>query len=240
MASTDNSDTDTIQSSQNDTLSKVKLVLYHQLPDIELVSPVYAGTGVTCYLPPDQKVDVGSTMQFVFDIDPDQVVSTGVLTYRLQRKNIDQSNEEAICNQFVVAWKARISGEFHVYLGLRERKQGHIWDEDELMRLAELCKPLNVQHGPVEDTWLLHDGTELMTSLNMTYEESCYKLETIIYGESTNNDIHEDTRSLHDGTESMTNLNEIYEEEHSQLETTMYGESTNDDVQIPWDIGMDR
>jgi hypothetical protein len=42
MTSTDGSDTDTTQSSQNDTPSKVKLMIHHQFPGIELVSPIYA------------------------------------------------------------------------------------------------------------------------------------------------------------------------------------------------------
>jgi hypothetical protein len=70
MTSTDDTgNIATIQSSQDDTSPKVMLILHHQFPGIELTSPVYAARRATCYLIPDQSVDVGSTTQAGFNID---------------------------------------------------------------------------------------------------------------------------------------------------------------------------
>jgi hypothetical protein len=59
--------------------SKVKLIIHHQFPGIELVSPICAGKCATCYLSPDQSVVVGSTTQAGFNINPDEDESIGIL-----------------------------------------------------------------------------------------------------------------------------------------------------------------
>jgi hypothetical protein len=185
--STDNSDTDTIQSSQNDAPSEVKLMIRHQFLGVELVSPLYHSDGATCYLSPDQKVDVGSTTQVDFSIDPDQDESAGVLIYRLKRENIDQYNEEAISSeeeatyiQFVMIWKVNSSKELCVYSFLIEHDKDYVWNEVGLMILIMCCGLFNVQGDLIEDTWLIYDNTVLMTSVNVTHEGGCYELDMTI------------------------------------------------------------
>jgi hypothetical protein len=186
MTSTYASNFGTIQSSQNATLSKVKLIAHHQFPGVELVSPVYVGDGIACYLSPDQRVDVGSTMQAGFNIDLEQEKPIGALMYKLQRKNTNQTNEETTCIQFVVTWKVYRSGEFCVAPRLIEHDNGHVWDIASLNKLAEGCDGFNIQHGLIEHTRLTHDDIVLMTSMNVTREEECYILEITISKASTN------------------------------------------------------
>jgi hypothetical protein len=190
MTSINNSDAGTIQSRQNGAPSEVRLIIHHQFPGVELVSPAYISTGATCCLSPDQSVDVGSIMQAGFNIDPDQE-SIGILMYKLQRKGIDQSNEEATCIQLVVIWKVNSSKEFCVVSHLIEHDKDRIWDRDGLMRLTECYELFNIQHGSVEDTWLMRDNTVLMASLNVVCKEY-YKLEMTISETS----IKDDTQRL--------------------------------------------
>jgi hypothetical protein len=118
----------------------------------------------------------------------------GALMYKLQRKNIEQSNvkvtsnEEAMCLQLVVIWKARSPKEFWVTSFLIEHDKGHIWDKDRLIRLSEHYSLCGIQRRSIEWTWLLHDNTVLMTSVNGTHEEECYKLEMTISEEVINKD----------------------------------------------------
>jgi hypothetical protein len=99
-----------IQPYQSDAPSRSELVIHHQFPGVELVSPVYAFDGAKCYLPPDQRVDAGSTTQVGFNVDLVQEEAEGALMYKLKKKNIDQSNEEtmsseeAVCIQLVMVW----------------------------------------------------------------------------------------------------------------------------------------
>jgi hypothetical protein len=193
MASTDSSDIESIQSCQNDPPSKVELTIHHQFPGTELVSPVYASKGATCYLSPDQSVDIGSTAQVGFNINLSQSESIGALMYKLQRKNTNEfDGDEAACIQFVIIWKVDDSKEFCVASFLIEHDKGCAWDRDGLMKLAEHYSAFNIQHGPVEETWLMHDNTVLMTSLSVTHEEECCELEMTISETS----IKDDTQRL--------------------------------------------
>jgi hypothetical protein len=212
MTSTDSSDdlnnqiqriielNDAIYSVQRDTDHmndglKMTLIIHHQFPGIKLVSPVYFSLFATCYPSPDQNVDVGSTMQIDFNIDLTQYGSSGILMYKLQRKNIDQfnmniiSNEhEATCIQLVMIWRVDSSKKFYVNSCLIEHDEDCIWDKVRLMKLAFGHELVDIQHNSVEDTWLMRDHTVLMTSLNATFEKECYKLEMTISKTSINDE----------------------------------------------------
>jgi hypothetical protein len=188
-------DADTIQPHQNDVPSKVKLVIRHQFPNIELISPAYIGKYVTCHLPPDQRVNVGSTMQAYFNIDLTRHEPIGVLMYRLQRKNVKPSNkdvmsneEESTCIQLFIIWKVNRSKEFWVASYLIEYDKSHVLDKNGLVKLAKGCRVFNIQDVPVEDTWLIHDNAVLMTRMSVAREKAYYKLNMTISETSTNDD----------------------------------------------------
>jgi hypothetical protein len=176
--------TNASQQCQNSVLSGVKLMIYHQFPGIELVYPVYACENATCYLSPDQKVDVGFTTQAGFSIDLSQGEPIGILMYELRNekqsnKDVISSEDEARCIQLLIIWKVNNSKEFYVDPLLIEHDKGRIWDRDKLMRLANRYKVYDI-HGFIEETYLMHDNTVLMTRVNVAHEEACYKLEMII------------------------------------------------------------
>jgi hypothetical protein len=186
-------DTNVILKQSVDAPSKVKLTIHHQFPGIGLVSPICAGKGITCYLLPDRSVVVGFTTQAGFNINPDENESIGILMYELKRKNTDQPNEEAISNkrvyiQLVMIWKVHKSGRFYVYSFLIEHDNSRVWYEYKLMKLVRYCKSFIIQHGPIEDTWLMHNNTVLMIRANVTFEEEYYKLEMTISEGSINKD----------------------------------------------------
>jgi hypothetical protein len=173
--------------------SKVELTIHHQFPGIELISPVYPGYGATCYLSPDQSVVVDSTTQVGYILDHTWYRSIGVLMYKLQRKNTNQSNEgKTTCTQLVLIWKVQKSGELYVYSFLMENDKDHVWNRDELVIVVKNCEFFIVQYGPIEDTWLLRNHTVLVTRVHATFEEECYKLEMII----SKGSINKDTRRL--------------------------------------------
>jgi hypothetical protein len=181
MTSTDSSDISTIQPCQNGVLSKVMSLIHHQCSGIELVSPVYTGYGAACYLFPAQRVDVGSTIQVGFNIDLTQGESICILMYEL--KNTKQFNKDAIssedevkCVQLLMILEVNHSKKFCVVSHLIEHDKAHVWDNDRLMRLAKQYMLYDI-HIPIEETWLMHDNTVLMTRVNVAREKACYKLE---------------------------------------------------------------
>jgi hypothetical protein len=180
---------------------KVKLAIHQQCPGIKLVSPVYGSVNATCYLSPDQNVVVGSTTQADFSICPAQKWSVGALMYELQRKNINQFNEntisgeeeeEATCIQLVITWTVDSFKKFYVASYLIEHDEDRVWNEDNLMKLIDSCGLCETQHGPIEETYLMYDDIVLSIRMNATHEEECYKLEMIISETS----IKDDTRRL--------------------------------------------
>jgi hypothetical protein len=196
MESTYINNANTIQPRQNNTPSKVKLMTHHQFPGIELVSPMYVSDGATCYLSPDQKVDAGSTEQVDFNINLNQRESIGALMYKLQRKNISQSNEDIIssedeltCTMLIIIWNVNCFKDFYVYSRIIEHDKDRVLNRDSLMKLAEQYSLFGIQYGPIEEAWLIYDDIRLMTSLNAIHEEECYKLEMTISEPSANRSV---------------------------------------------------
>jgi hypothetical protein len=192
MTLTDNSHTSTIQPCQNVAPSKVKLVIYHRFPGIELISPVYASDGAECRLPLDQRVDFGSIAYACFSIDLIRSESTGILMYKLKNtrqpnRNTISSKDEATCAQLYIAWKVNNSKEFCVVSHLIEHDKGCVWDRDRLMTLAKWYNPCDI-HVPIEVTYLMRDNTVLMTRVNVFRETESYKFEMNIYETSIRDD----------------------------------------------------
>jgi hypothetical protein len=167
--------------------SKMRLTICHQFPGTELVSPVYAGIGVICYLSPSQRVNVDSTAQAGFDIHFSRGKPMGILMYELKRKNTKQFNknvtssgDETRCIQLVMVWEVNDSRELCVVSYLIEHDKGCIWDKDNLMKLAKWYKLYDVQYVPIEVTYLMRDNRVLMTRANVTREVECYKLDMTI------------------------------------------------------------
>jgi hypothetical protein len=158
---------------------KIKLMIHHQFPGTELASPIYARRHAICCLRPEQKVDVGSTMQACFKIDPEQEKPIGVLMCRLGRMN-EFNEDEATCIQLIMIWKIDRFKRFRVVAHLIEHDKGRVWDKAGLMKLAKHYKLTNIQHGLIEETWLIHDNTVLSTRVNIALEEEGYKIETIL------------------------------------------------------------
>jgi hypothetical protein len=187
MASTESNGISTIQSHRNDAPPKVKLVIHHHFPGIELVSPDYACVGATCHLPPDQRVDVGSTAQVSFNIDFTRGEPAGILMYELERKRTKQFDEDAIsnedeatCIQLYIVWKVNSSKEFRVLSNMIEHDKGRVWNRDKLMKLANRYKLHDIQHATIENTYLMRDNTVLMTKVSATRKNEHYKLEMTI------------------------------------------------------------
>jgi hypothetical protein len=189
----DTSYIDSIQSLLNGAPLKVMLMIHHQFPDVELISPFYAGDGAVCHLSPDQRVDAESTIQSDFSIDLTQEESVGILMHKLQRKNINQSNEvvisseeEVTCIQFVIIWKVNSSKEVCVDAFLMEHDNNYAWDESRLIKLAKCCKLSNVRDGSIKSTWSIYDNTVLRIILNVSREKGYCKLEITISEGSIN------------------------------------------------------
>jgi hypothetical protein len=173
------------QQYQNNALLEVKLVIHHQLPGTELVSPNHGwGAGARCYISPDQRVDIGSTAQTGYSINLTQGKPFGVLTYELKStkqysKDTISGGDETRCIRLFMIWKVNSPNEFLVVSHLIECDKGIIWNGGELAKLANRYKLYDI-HVSIEKTYLMRNNAVLMTRANVTRERGCYKLEMTI------------------------------------------------------------
>jgi hypothetical protein len=167
----------------------IKLMVHHQLPGIKLVSPICVGSCAVCRLLPVQRVDIGSIVQAIFSVDPVQDESVGILICKLERINTDELGEyETTFIQSVIIWKIDRFERFLVATYMIEHDEGHIWNRNKLMKLAEEEKLFDIQHVPIEETWLTHNGMVLKTRVNVIHEGKCCKLEMAISETSIKDD----------------------------------------------------
>jgi hypothetical protein len=191
--STDSSDSSIIQSHQNDVPSKLRLIIHSQLPSIELVSPVYACVGARCHLSSCHKIDTDSTAKIDFNINFPWREPIGILMYKLKNtrqfnKDAISSEDEAKCTQLLITWEVNKSKELCVISCLIEHDKGYIWNRYSLMKLAKYFKLYDIHHGTIENTYLMHNNTVLMTRENVTRERTRYKLEMTISETSMKDD----------------------------------------------------
>jgi hypothetical protein len=169
---------DTSQQQKNEAPSKVKLMIHHQFPGMELVSPLYVTFGARRYLPPAQKVVFDSKTEVDFKTIPSCRISSAVLIYEVQRHNADQSivnavsREKTMCTWLAIIWKINHRKEFLTASYLIEYDENRGWNRDKLMKLVKYYELTNIQNGSVEETWLMHDNTVLLTKLNVTHKVS--------------------------------------------------------------------
>jgi hypothetical protein len=178
---------DTRRRRRNSTPSRLKLMIRNLCPSIKLTYPVYVSNDATCYLSPDQTVNVGSTTQAGFKNNLFCKNSSGALLYMIQRKNTHGRNE-VTCTQFLIAWEVRGSGELFIALDLIEHDKNRTLDKNGLAKLAKDQRGFNIQCGLIEDTWIMHDNTVLMTRVNVIRETKCYRLEMTISEASVKDD----------------------------------------------------
>jgi hypothetical protein len=164
---------------RNFTSSKVKLVIHHQCPGIELIAPMYIGYSAAYHSDPRWRVNSGSTMQTYLMPDLPRGEPIYALMYKLKKNNTDEFNE-ATCTQLVMIWKVDELKGFHLVPLLIEHDKSCVWDRNKLVRLARKYTLSSVPYTSIEDTWLMHDDIALMMRVNVTHEEEYYKLELTI------------------------------------------------------------
>jgi hypothetical protein len=157
-----------------DIWPSVKLNIYNQCLDVDLVSPIYITSYRSeCHRLPDYKVRAGDTMRSSFIIKSDNW-SYGTLIYRLQRKQthesteIDKDTSGAI--HLLVAWK--LSGYKKLYVDVLLVEYDKILGKDNLKTLYHKnLDQFRWFHYPNMETWSLDDNVVLMTTFGIVNED---------------------------------------------------------------------
>jgi hypothetical protein len=189
-------DVDTIQSHQNNTPSRVALVIHHQFPGIELTSLLYYGNGAVCPQLSDQQIDIGTKRKYGFEIYAIQDDFVSALLFKLQRStdgqcNMDASTTETDKNvtryvQMLVAWKVTDSKSF-VYIVLIEHIKEFTCNEEALKKLYyENHDQFKEYDDTISDTWLVDSNVVLKTTFSARSLKKNFELSISISEEERN------------------------------------------------------
>jgi hypothetical protein len=149
----------------------VKLNIYNQCLNIDLVSPTYViDDGLECHRPPDYKVYAGDITRSGFIIKSGDA-SFSVLTYKLQRR---QPYESAVTGEdtlsaahLLVVWRISESKELHTDVLLIEHSKALILNEGRLNKLYHKNHNwLKEYTGTISDTWSMDNNMTLKTTFS--------------------------------------------------------------------------
>jgi hypothetical protein len=153
----------------------VKLNIYNQCLNIDLVSPTYfISRELECYKPPDYKICSGCITRFAFMITWNRNPH-GVLIYKLQKKqtheysNISEDTSSAV--HLLVVWRIEHNKPFVDVLLVDMAKKSD-WNEYYLMGLyRKNSNRFRLCHGSSTELWSLNDNVALMTTSEIIDED---------------------------------------------------------------------
>jgi hypothetical protein len=143
----------------------MKVNVHNQCSNFYLKGEKHFSTGIDWDEEPDEEVYAGDTMNV--DLVPLLSTFEGLLTYGLKKRGI-----ESTYIQLFVTWKSEGYKELRVFVHLIEYDGWCGWGKD---KLEEYCQryasQLCTYTGPIRDTWLMPDGTVLMTELELDFTQ---------------------------------------------------------------------
>jgi hypothetical protein len=172
------------------TKDTLNINIHNLYPDVELISPVYCGNGVTCHTPSSRQTDTGTIVEASFGIDFRQKDIKAALLYKLQRKHtaktgnhsnssIASIEDTATSIYLLVVWNVT-NERIDFPVCLLECTDDFTWDED---KLWALCHQYNVHLYENYDyrviMWLMHGDTVMKIRRDVIYGSNC-KLDIVI------------------------------------------------------------
>jgi hypothetical protein len=149
----------------------MKVNIHNQRSDFVLMSGGYFINNARWIEYPDKEVYAADMMSA--DLLPLLSTFECGLTYVLQRNDVkpgEQLKETRI--RLFVAWKSEGYKKFCVFVQLIECNKQSCWD---ILKIEECyqryASQLSTYTDLIRDTWLIHDGTVLMTELDLDFTQ---------------------------------------------------------------------
>jgi hypothetical protein len=120
---------------------------------------------------PDVEIDTDSMMNA--DLTSSWAEFEGGLMYQLKRKRIRSVGQPDLTFTLLfIAWKSYGYKTFHVFVQLMECDRTFRWDKIKQKEYYQrYASQLCTYTGPIKDTWLLDDGTVMMTKLKLDFTQ---------------------------------------------------------------------
>jgi hypothetical protein len=149
--------------------------IHNQCSDFRLRYDGHFSNGADWGEYPDFEVDTDSMMSV--EIMPILSSFGGVLMYKLQRKQVKSGKQpEPTHIRLFIAWKSESYKKLHVFVQLIKCDKASGWDETILEEYCQrYANQFSTYTGPVKDTWLMPDGTVLMTRLELDFTQEDWR-----------------------------------------------------------------
>jgi hypothetical protein len=132
----------------------MKVNIHNQCSNFKLINREYSSSDADWNEHSTREVDIDSLK-----------ASVGAIMYELRRDHVGSTRI-----QLLVAWESRDYKKFYVYVRLIECNEALVWNEAKLNEYYQrYINRLSKYTSPIEDTWLIHDGTVLKTKLELTF-----------------------------------------------------------------------
>jgi hypothetical protein len=149
----------------------MKVNMHNQCLGLKLINHGCFSNGIDWNKEPDEKVDAGSIMSA--DSKSSLAVFEGALIYELQRGYTETDDQlESTYALLLVSWKSEGYKKFRVFLKLIECDRTFYWNNSKLERYYRKYRSqLGTYTDPIKDTWLIYNGTVLMTELELNFTQ---------------------------------------------------------------------
>jgi hypothetical protein len=152
-----------------DFLPTMSVNIRNRCSDFKLINLIRSAPHMTRY--PNAEVDAGSMTSAT--LTPSCAVFEGSLMYQLQRKDVRSDDQlESTYTLLFIAWESEGCRELRACVRMIECDEQIKWNS---YKLKEYCQRyasrLSAYTGPIEDTWLIHDGTVLTTRLELDFPQ---------------------------------------------------------------------
>jgi hypothetical protein len=159
----------------------MKVSIRNQCSDFKLRCRSHFSNSIDWNTYPDEEVDAGSMTNAI--LTSYSATFEGILTYQLQRKRVESDDQlESTSTLLFITWKSEGYKELRACIRLIEYDKQVKWDGYKLKEYYKrYANQFSTYTGPIEDTWLMPDGTVLMTRLELDFTQRDGVLNIIIF-----------------------------------------------------------
>jgi hypothetical protein len=145
--------------------------IHNQCSDFKLRHNAFFSTCGTTDDFPAWEVDTGNMSGIELIYPP--ATFEGVLSYVLKRKHVGSNEQfESIHIRLFVAWKSEGYKNLRACVNLVEYDEKFNWNNTKLEEYCQRCvSQLSTYTDTIKDTWLIRDGTVLMTRLELDFTQ---------------------------------------------------------------------
>jgi hypothetical protein len=141
--------------------------IHNQCSNFKLVNPLLCALYMNKF--PGVEVDAGSMTSVT--LRPSRAIFDGSLTYQLQRKSVKYDGQlKSTYTILFIAWKSEGCKALRACVHMIECDKRIEWSGHKLYEYHQrYASQLSTYTGSIKDTWLIHDGTVLMTELELDF-----------------------------------------------------------------------